>query len=54
MADKKNISDMMDALLDDKGEEARVAFHTYAKEKMQEVIHGENSEEPTNKDDKNN
>lgn len=54
MADKLKINDMLDSLLNDKGEEAQVAFHAYAKEKMQDVLHGEKdetSDEPTPTDE---
>ena len=39
MADLEKLKDMLDALMDDKGEEAQIAFHSYTKEKMQDLIH---------------
>ena len=48
MADKKNLRDMLDAIINDKSEEAQTNFHSYATEKMKEILHGEDGgeEEP--------
>ena len=41
MADKKNLRDMLDAIIKDKSEEAQTNFHAYATAKMKEILHGE-------------
>jgi len=41
MADQDKLRDMLDNLIHDKGEQARVDFHSYVADKMKEVIHGE-------------
>ena len=52
MADKSQLSDMLDALINDKSEEAQIAFHQYLGSRMREEIHGEVPEVPpeTNED----
>ena len=41
MADKQKLRDMLDSLIKDNNEDAQVAFHTYATEKMKEQLQGE-------------
>ncbi len=41
MADTKELSKMLDNLINNKGEQAEVHFHDYLQSKMQEVIHGD-------------
>ena len=38
MADKDKLRDMLDALIDDKSEQAQVAFHSYLETKMKDVL----------------
>ena len=40
MADKERLSDMLDALINSKPEEAQIAFHDYLGNKMKEEIYG--------------
>ena len=46
MVDKAKLSDMLDALINDKPEEAQIAFHNYLGDKMKEEIHGEPESPP--------
>ena len=41
MADREKLSSMLDALINNKPEEAQIAFHDYLGGKMKEEIHGE-------------
>jgi len=41
MADTEKLGNMLDDLINKKGEQAEVHFHDYLQGKMQEVIHGE-------------
>lgn len=38
MADKEKLRDMLDNLINDKGEQAQVDFHDYLGDKMKEVL----------------
>lgn len=38
MADKEKLRDMLDNLIDDKGEQAQVDFHDFLGGKMKEVL----------------
>ena len=40
MADTDKLNQMLDALINDKPEEAQIAFHDYLGPKMKEEIHG--------------
>ena len=40
MADKDKLSSMVDAIINDKPEEAQIAFHDYLGGKMKEELHG--------------
>ena len=40
MAETKDLSQMLDALVNNKPDDAQVAFHTYFRDKMKEEIHG--------------
>lgn len=48
MADTTKLSDMLDAIINDKPEEAQIAFHDYLGGKMKEQIHGEETPETNN------
>ena len=39
MADKERLSDMLDAIINNKPEEAQIAFHDYLGNRMREEIH---------------
>lgn len=52
MADTEQLSNMLDNLINDKGEQAEVHFHDYLQGKMQEVIHGDDVVEIPATDDK--
>lgn len=52
MADKEKLSQMLDALVNNNPEEAQVAFHGYAQEKMKEEIHGVEDEDSGNTEPK--
>lgn len=54
MSDKKGeLNKMLDAIINDKPEEAQIAFHTYLGDKMKQSIHGDETPEPktTKKDE---
>lgn len=38
MADKQKLHDMIDNLINKKGEEAQIDFHQFAKEKFREIL----------------
>ena len=50
MADKNKLSDMVDSLIDDNSEQARVHFHNYLEDKMKEVLHPELDQEVKDKE----
>ena len=41
MADTEKLRAMLDNIIDDKGEQAQIEFHSYLQDKMQEVMSGE-------------
>ena len=41
MADTEKLRAMLDNIIDDKGEQAQIEFHSYLQDKMQEVMGGE-------------
>ena len=41
MADTEKLRAMLDNIIDDKGEQAQIEFHSYLQDKMQEVMNGE-------------
>lgn len=51
MADTEKLRAMLDNIIDDKGEQAQIEFHSYLQDKMQEVMGGEqeatDAQEPT-------
>lgn len=51
MADKQHIHNMIDNLINKKGEEAQIDWHQYAKEKFKEILDTNNNEskKPTEK-----
>ena len=51
MADKEKLNAMLDALINDKPEEALIAFHDYLGDKMREEIHGVPTETPETDND---
>ena len=51
MVDKVKLSTMLDALINNKPEEAQIAFHDYLGAKMQEEIHGAQDSKPTTDED---
>lgn len=44
MADKQKLNDMLDAMVNDETEKAEIAFHSYLKDKMQDVLKGQQEE----------
>lgn len=53
MADKQHLYDMVDKLINKKGDDAaRVDFHSYAREKMKEIIEKTRDEQKTHSVDK--
>jgi len=50
MADKDKLNTMLDALINDKPEEAQIAFHDYLSDRMREEIHGVPDETPDTDD----
>lgn len=38
MADTEKLRAMLDNIIDDKGEQAQIEFHSYLQDKMQEVL----------------
>ena len=51
MADKDKLNQMLDDLIDNKGEQAEIHFHDYLQTKMQEIIHGEDLADEQNSDE---
>ena len=47
MSNEEQLSAMLDALINDKGEEAQIAFHSYLGDKMKAEIHGGAGDEAT-------
>lgn len=51
MADKQHLNNMLDNLINKKGEEAQIDFHQYAKEKFKEILNNAPSKQtPKEKD----
>lgn len=38
MTDKEKLNDMLDSLIDNKDEQAQIAFHGYLEDKMKDVL----------------
>ena len=51
MADTEKLRAMLDNIIDDKGEQAQIEFHSYLQDKMQEVL-GNGQEAGEAEDDK--
>jgi len=51
MADKDKLNSMIDSLINDKPEEAQIAFHDYLGAKMREEIQGVSEETPETDND---
>ena len=51
MADKDKLSQMLDAIINDKPEEAQIAFHDFLGSKMKEQISGEPTPETDNNEE---
>lgn len=51
MADTDKLNQMLDALINDKPEEAQIAFHDYLGPKMKEEIHGTVASDDTGTDE---
>lgn len=50
MADKDKLNSMLDALINDKPEDAQIAFHDYLGQRMREEIQGVSEETPESED----
>lgn len=50
MADKEKLNAMLDALINDKPEDAQIAFHDYLGQRMREEIQGVSQETPRSDD----
>lgn len=50
MADKDKLRDMLDAIIDDKGEQAQVAFHGYLEQKMKDMLNPPAADKVVDKD----
>lgn len=51
MADKEKLGQMVDALINQKPEDAQIAFHAYINQRVKEEIHGVPEEAPELTDD---
>ena len=51
MADKERLGDMLDAIINNKPEEAQIAFHDYLGKRMKEEIYGSQETDLDNDED---
>jgi len=51
MGDKEKLTDMLDAFINNKPEESRIAFHDYLGKEIKRKLHGEIPNTPENSEE---